>query len=119
MGETGPCGPCSEIHYDRGEQYGKNAQVNDEGDRFMELWNLVFMQYDRDADGNLTPLPKPSVDTGAGLERIAMVMQGVESNYDTDLFAPLITAIVDLTGQQYHQDRRGVSHRVIADTYAP
>ncbi len=115
MGETGPCGPCSEVHYDRGEQYGKNATVNDDGDRFMEIWNLVFMQFDRDADGRMTPLPKPSVDTGAGLERMAMVLQKVESNYDTDLFKPLLAKIVDLTGKPYHEDQRGVSHRVIAD----
>jgi len=115
MGETGPCGPCSEIHYDRGEQYGKDATVNDDGDRFMEIWNLVFMQFDRDASGKMTPLPKPSVDTGAGLERIAMVMQKVNSNYDTDLFTPMLSAIVDLTGKEYHQDKRGLSHRVVAD----
>ncbi len=115
MGETGPCGPCSEIHFDRGEQYGKDATVNDDGDRFMEIWNLVFMQFDRDASGKLTPLPKPSVDTGAGLERITMVMQKVNSNYDTDLFMPLLNAIVDMTGKEYHQDKRGLSHRVVAD----
>ncbi len=115
MGETGPCGPCSEIHFDRGEQYGKDATVNDDGDRFMEIWNLVFMQFDRDATGKLTPLPKPSVDTGAGLERIAMVMQKVNSNYDTDLFTPLLNAIIELTGREYHQDKRGLSHRVVAD----
>ncbi len=115
MGETGPCGPCSEIHVDRGEQYGKNAMVNDDGDRFMEIWNLVFMQFDRDASGKMTPLPKPSVDTGGGLERMAMVMQKVDSNYDTDLFAPLLSAIIDLTGREYHRDKRGLSHRVVAD----
>ncbi len=115
MGETGPCGPCSEIHVDRGEHYGKDAQVNDDGDRFMEIWNLVFMQYDRDASGKLTPLPKPSVDTGGGLERMAMVMQKVDSNYDTDLFAPLLSAISDLSGKEYQRDKRGLSHRVIAD----
>ncbi len=115
MGETGPCGPCSEIHYDRGEQYGKDATVNDDGDRFMEFWNLVFMQFDRDATGKMTPLPRPSVDTGAGLERIAMLLQQVNSNYDTDLFTPILSAIVDLTGKEYHQDKRGLSHRVVAD----
>ncbi len=115
MGETGPCGPCSEIHYDRGEQYGKDATVNDDGDRFMEFWNLVFMQFDRDSSGKMTPLPRPSVDTGAGLERIAMLLQQVNSNYDTDLFTPILSAIVDLTGKEYHQDKRGLSHRVVAD----
>lgn len=118
MGDTGPCGPDSELHYDRGAKYscGKpTCGVNCECDRFMEFWNLVFMQYNRDAEGKLTPLPKPSVDTGAGLERIAMLMQQVDSNYDTDLFTPLLKAIVDLTGKEYFDDRRGVSHRVIAD----
>jgi len=118
MGETGPCGPCSELHFDRGAQYscGKpTCTVNCDCDRFMEIWNLVFMQFDRDASGKMTPLPKPSVDTGAGLERIAMVMQKVDSNYDTDLFQPLLAQIVDLTGKEYHRDKRGLSHRVIAD----
>ncbi len=118
MGETGPCGPCSELHFDRGVQYscGKpTCTVNCDCDRFMEIWNLVFMQFDRDTSGKMTPLPKPSVDTGAGLERIAMVMQKVDSNYDTDLFQPLLAQIIDLTGKEYHRDRRGLSHRVIAD----
>ncbi|MCI0404550.1 MAG: alanine--tRNA ligase-related protein, partial [candidate division Zixibacteria bacterium] len=102
MGETGPCGPCSEIHYDRGEKYGcgkKDCGPNCECGRFMELWNLVFMQYNRDESGKLIPLPKPSVDTGAGLERLASVLQGVESNYDTDLFVPIIRKIDSLTGK--------------------
>src|ERR1700733_6758570 len=84
MGETGPCGPCSEIHYDFGPEAGPGSFPDDPGERFVELWNLVFMQYDRDSSGKMTPLPKPSIDTGMGLERIAAVMQGVLSNYDTD-----------------------------------
>jgi alanyl-tRNA synthetase len=113
MGDTGPCGPCSEIHYDRGEQYP--GELNGEGDRFMEIWNLVFMQFDRDESGNLTPLPKPSVDTGAGLERITMVLQRTESNYETDLFKPLVDEVTNLSGIEYTGDEKSVSHRVIAD----
>jgi alanyl-tRNA synthetase len=93
MGDTGPCGPCSEIFFDRGEKYAGDATPNGEGDRVMEIWNLVFMQYERDAAGNLTPLPKPSIDTGMGLERTASILQGVDSNYETDLFAPIFEAI--------------------------
>ncbi|MCI0331354.1 MAG: alanine--tRNA ligase [candidate division Zixibacteria bacterium] len=118
MGETGPCGPCSEIHYDRGEKYGcgkPDCGPNCECGRFMELWNLVFMQYNRDESGKMTPLPKPSVDTGAGLERLASVLQGVESNYDTDLFVPIIRQIESLTGKKYSTGPDGVSFRVIAD----
>jgi len=118
MGETGPCGPCSEIHYDRGEMYGcgkKDCGPNCECGRFMELWNLVFMQYNRNESGKLTPLPKPSVDTGAGLERLAAVLQGVESNYDTDLFFPIIRKIESLSGKKYSAGPEGVSFRVIAD----
>ncbi|MCI0596067.1 MAG: alanine--tRNA ligase, partial [candidate division Zixibacteria bacterium] len=118
MGETGPCGPCSEIHYDRGEKYGcgqPDCGPNCECGRFMELWNLVFMQYNRDESGNMNPLPKPSVDTGAGLERLSAVLQGVESNYDTDLFAPIIRKIETLTGKKYSAGAEGVSFRVVAD----
>ncbi|MCX6832673.1 MAG: alanine--tRNA ligase [candidate division Zixibacteria bacterium] len=118
MGETGPCGPDSELHFDRGAQYscGKpTCGVNCECDRYMEIWNLVFMQFNRDTEGKLTPLPKPSVDTGAGLERIAMVMQKVDSNYDTDLFTPLLRTIEQMSGKEYFEDKRGTSHRVIAD----
>jgi len=118
MGETGPCGPCSELHYDRGAQYscGKpTCGVNCDCDRYMELGNLVFMQFNRDAEGGLTPLPKPSIDTGSGLERITMVMQKVDSNYDTDLFTPLLSTIVQMSGKEYFEDKRGTSHRVIAD----
>ncbi len=113
MGETGPCGPCSEIHYDRGDKYP--GELNGEGDRYMEIWNLVFMQFDRDESGNLTPLPKPSVDTGAGLERFAMILQNAESNYETDLFTPLIDRVSELSGIEYSRDQRGISHKVIAD----
>jgi alanyl-tRNA synthetase len=88
MGDTGPCGPCTEIFYDHGPaiEGGPPGSPNEDGDRYVEIWNLVFMQYDRSADGTMTPLPKPSVDTGMGLERMAAVMQGVHSNYDIDLF---------------------------------
>src|SRR5699024_2752788 len=91
MGETGPCGPCSEIFYDHGPEVpgGPPGSDDAEGDRFVEIWNLVFMQYDRDSDGAMTPLPKPCVDTGMGLERMAAVLQGVHSNYEIDLFRKL------------------------------
>lgn len=119
MGDTGPCGPCSEIYIDRGEEHRCNAPECKIGkcdcDRWRELWNLVFMQYDRDENGALTPLPKPSIDTGMGLERIATVMQNVYSNYDTDLLKPLIDFVVEMTGKQYHDDERGLPFRVIAD----
>ena len=98
MGDTGPCGPCSEIFYDHGEHIpgGPPGSPDEDGDRYIEIWNLVFMQYDRSPDGTLTPLPKPSVDTGMGLERIAAVVQGVHSNYEIDLFRTLIQAAADL-----------------------
>jgi len=102
MGDTGPCGPCSEIHYDMGvaasDQGHTDCAFGCDCGRYVELWNLVFMQFDRDASGKLTPLPKPSIDTGAGLERLASVLQGVISNYDTDLFTPLIKRAAELTG---------------------
>ncbi len=100
MGDTGPCGPCSEIFYDHGAEVagGPPGSPDEDGDRYVEIWNLVFMQFDRSADGKMTPLPKPSVDTGMGLERIAAVMQGVHSNYDIDLFAHLIQATADVLG---------------------
>ena len=114
MGETGPCGPCSEIFYDHGPDVagGPPGSVDEDGDRFVEIWNLVFMQFDRSEDGELVPLPKPSVDTGMGLERLAAVMQGVHSNYETDLFRNLIRDAMEVTGtaQPEHQ-----SLRVIAD----
>src|SRR3954452_3318226 len=105
MGDTGPCGPCSEIHYFRGDDMSKNvaALVNGEGDDTMEIWNLVFMQYDRSAEGVLTPLPAPSVDTGMGLERIASVLQNASTNYDIDLFAPLMQTIEEISGHKYER----------------
>ncbi len=114
MGETGPCGPCSEIFYDHGPEIagGPPGSADADGDRYVEIWNLVFMQYNRAADGSLKPLPKPSVDTGMGLERLAAVMQGVHNNYDIDLFRALIEAAARLAGAP---DRRSPSLRVIAD----
>ena len=102
MGDTGPCGPCSEIHYDMGPAASDaghtDCQFGCECGRYVEIWNLVFMQFDKQPDGKLTPLPKPSIDTGAGLERVTAVLQGVISNYDTDLFVPLIKRAAELTG---------------------
>src|SRR5580658_7824734 len=114
MGDTGPCGPCSEIFYDHGPEVpgGPPGSPDEDGDRYVEIWNLVFMQFDRAADGTLTALPKPSVDTGAGLERLSAVMQGVHSNYDIDLFRELIKAAAEVTGAS---DRSSPSLRVIAD----
>jgi alanyl-tRNA synthetase len=114
MGETGPCGPCTEIFYDHGAEIpgGPPGSPDEDGDRYVEIWNLVFMQYDRSSDGVLVPLPKPSVDTGMGLERVAAVMQGVHSNYDIDLFKSLIRAAAELTGTE---DLESSSLRVIAD----
>src|SRR6058998_1623745 len=116
MGETGPCGPCSEIHYDQGPDVAGDTVPNGAGDRVIEVWNLVFMQFDRDSSGTLRPLPKPSIDTGMGLERLAALAQGVHSNYDTDLFRPILRAIADTAGRRYgvspDDDR---SMRVIAD----
>ncbi|HYM26542.1 MAG TPA: alanine--tRNA ligase [Steroidobacteraceae bacterium] len=114
MGDTGPCGPCSEIFYDHGPEIagGPPGSAEEEGDRYVEIWNLVFMQYERSADGKMTPLPKPSVDTGMGLERISAVMQGVTSNYDIDLFKKLIRAAGKLAGTQVLTSS---SLRVIAD----
>src|SRR5712675_649081 len=114
MGETGPCGPCTEIFYDHGAEIagGPPGSPEEEGDRYVEIWNLVFMQYDRSSDGVLVPLPKPSVDTGMGLERVAAVMQGVHSNYDIDLFKSLIRSAAEVTGTH---DLESNSLRVIAD----
>jgi alanyl-tRNA synthetase len=114
MGDTGPCGPCSEIFYDHGAEIpgGPPGSPDEDGDRYVEIWNLVFMQYDRASDGVLVPLPKPSVDTGMGLERVAAVMQGVHSNYDTDLFRSLIRSAAEITGTD---DLDSSSLRVIAD----
>ena len=112
MGDTGPCGPCSEIFYDHGEHIDGTppGAKGDEGDRFIEIWNLVFMQFNRDESGKMEPLPKPSVDTGMGLERIAAVLQGANSNYETDVFKDLINASEKILGSQ-----GSTSHKVIAD----
>src|SRR5579863_5825441 len=126
MGDTGPCGPCSEIHYDMGpaasDQGHTDCAFTCDCGRFVEIWNLVFMQFDRDASGKLTPLPKPSIDTGMGLERLAAVLQGVVSNYDTDLFTPLIARAAELTGTSLKEEleketkaKSAASLRVIAD----
>jgi alanyl-tRNA synthetase len=114
MGDVGPCGPCSEIFYDHGDQYwgGPPGTAEEDGDRYIEIWNLVFMQFNRNASGELLPLPKPSVDTGMGLERIAAVMQHVNNNYEIDLFDNLITRICEVLGVT---DRKHHSVRVIAD----
>ncbi len=125
MGDTGPCGPCSEIHYDMGaaasDQGHTDCTFGCDCGRYVELWNLVFMQFDRDASGKLTPLPKPSIDTGAGLERIAAVLQGVISNYETDLFVPLIKRAAELTGTAHVEpglrpDRAGEGTRPYASS---
>jgi len=126
MGDTGPCGPCSEIHYDMGpeasDQGHANCEFGCECGRYVEIWNLVFMQFDRDAGGKLNPLPKPSIDTGAGLERMAAVLQGKVSNYDTDLFVPLIRRAAELTETSLDKElakeagaKSAASLRVIAD----
>ena len=126
MGDTGPCGPCSELHYDMGpaasDQGHTDCKFGCECGRYVEIWNLVFMQFDRDAAGVLNPLPKPSIDTGMGLERITAVLQGVLSNYDTDLFRPLIKRAAELCGVDAEKElkaeaggRNAASLRVIAD----
>ena len=123
MADTGPCGPCSEIHYDLRprEEWGtipgkEEFERRGEAGEFLELWNLVFMQFDRDASGEQTPLPAPSIDTGLGLERLAAVMQGVGSNYHTDLFVPLVERVAEVVGRAYDADsEEGVSYRVLAD----
>ncbi|MDH5182062.1 MAG: alanine--tRNA ligase, partial [Gammaproteobacteria bacterium] len=114
MGDTGPCGPCTEIFYDHGEGIfgGPPGTPDEDGDRYIEIWNLVFMQFNRDKEGNMAPLPKPSVDTGMGLERLAAIMQGGHSNYDIDLFVHLIDAAAKVTGCK---DKGNNSLKVIAD----
>ncbi len=116
MGDTGPCGPCSEIFFDHGDHIpgGPPGSPDEDGDRFVEIWNLVFMQFERHDDGSQTNLPKPSIDTGMGLERIAAVLQGVHDNYDTDTFRALIEASEELTATKAHGEQKA-SHRVIAD----
>jgi alanyl-tRNA synthetase len=117
MGDTGPCGPCTEIHLDRGPVAGfPNDDPSSASGRFLEFWNLVFMQFDRDAAGRMTPLPKPSVDTGAGLDRVTQVLAGVTSNYDTDLFRPILARAQDVSGVRLGADpEKDVSLRVVAD----
>ncbi len=119
MGDTGPCGPCSEIHIDQGPEHGcdnPDCAVGCDCDRFLELWNLVFMQFYRDADGTMTQLPKPSIDTGMGLERVAAVLQGKYNNFDCDLFTPLINRVVELSGRAYNDNPADdAAMRVIAD----
>jgi alanyl-tRNA synthetase len=116
MGDTGPCGPCSELHFDQGPTVPGDDRPNGEGDRVIEIWNLVFMQFNRDAAGKLHPLPKPSIDTGMGLERLAAVAQGVYSNYDSDVFTPLISAVAARAGGRYgEKEQLDRSMRVVAD----
>ena len=119
MGETGPCGPCSEIYYDQGAEVGcgkPSCAVGCDCDRYLEVWNLVFTQYNRDPDGNLTPLPNPNIDTGMGLERLAAVLQGVYSNYDSDLFSDVIKLTEEFAGSRYGQDKKNdISFKVISD----
>ncbi|RMH22870.1 MAG: alanine--tRNA ligase, partial [Gemmatimonadetes bacterium] len=123
MADTGPCGPCSEIHFDRRPEAERGRvpsqeafeEATERGD-FLEFWNLVFMQFDRDEEGTLHPLPAPSIDTGAGLERLGALLQGVDSNYDTDIFLPLLEAVAETVGRPYPRDgEEGVSYRVLAD----
>ncbi|VYT11161.1 alanine--tRNA ligase [Campylobacter ureolyticus] len=116
MGETGPCGPCSEIFYDQGSEkfHSDEDYMGGDGDRFLEIWNLVFMQFEKDEKGNVSKLPKPSIDTGMGLERVVAIKEGVFSNFDSSLFMPIIKKIENLVGVKYEYDK-GASYRVIAD----
>ena len=118
MGDTGPCGPCSEIFYDQGEEDFNSPEdkIGGDGDRFLEIWNLVFMQYDRDKSGELTPLPKPSIDTGMGLERVVAIKEGKNNNYHSSLFMPFLNKIGELVGVSYkYEAKNSASYRVIAD----
>ena len=119
MGDTGPCGPCSEIHIDRGEEFGcdrKDCAVGCECDRYLELWNLVFMQFEKDDTGTMKPLPKPSIDTGLGLERITAVLQNAKTNYETDLFIPIMEKVEELCEKKTYESRETeVAIKVIAD----
>ena len=116
MGETGPCGPCSEIFYDQGAEHFNSEEdvMGGEGDRYLEIWNLVFMQYDRDSDGVLNPLPHPSIDTGMGLERVIAIKEGVTNNFDSSSFRPLIDEVSKIVGKT-STDETIASYRVIAD----
>ncbi len=118
MGDTGACGPCSEIFYDQGEEHfnGEEDYMGGEGDRFLEIWNLVFMQYERDTEGNLNPLPKPSIDTGMGYERVVAIKEGVLNNYHSTLFMPYINQLETMIGEKYaYENANSASYRVIAD----
>ena len=117
MGDTGPCGPCSEIYVDQGAEFfnGEEDYFGGEGDRFLEIWNLVFMQYERDSSGVLKPLPKPSIDTGMGLERVIALKEGKINNFDTSLFAPLMECIERITGKKYYRDDEILGHSVLSD----
>ncbi len=119
MGDTGPCGPCSEIHIDQGPEVGckrPDCKIGCDCDRFLELWNLVFMQFNRHADGTMVPLPDPSIDTGMGLERIAAILQNVQSNYETDLFVPLLDTIAGMANTRYGlEEKNDIALRIIAD----
>ncbi len=116
MGDTGPCGPCSELHYDQGPEFDPNQKdPSEEGERYLELWNLVFMQYNRREDGTLEPLPNKNIDTGMGLERLLAVLQGVDSNFHTDLFLPIIEEAERITGVKYDYGPEGAPFRVLAD----
>ncbi|MEJ5167397.1 MAG: alanine--tRNA ligase, partial [Thermoanaerobaculia bacterium] len=119
MGDTGPCGPCSELLYDLGKEFGcgrENCTPEHDCGRFLEFWNLVFMEFSRDEKGNLNKLPKPSIDTGAGLERVTSILQGVKSNYETDLFLPIINKIEEISNYKYGKDKeKDISVRVLSD----
>ena len=118
MGDTGACGPCSEIFYDQGEEHfnGPEDYMGGDGDRFLEIWNLVFMQFERDKEGNLKPLPKPSIDTGMGFERVAAIKEGVFNNYHSSLFLPYLEKLGELVGRPYdYSASDSASYRVIAD----
>lgn len=119
MGDTGPCGPCSEIHIDRGEEFGcarPDCSVGCDCDRFLELWNLVFMQFERDEKGNMTPLPRPCIDTGMGLERVISVLQNVPTNFETDLFVPIMEKVEELSGRKKKDSKENeIAMKVIAD----
>lgn len=118
MGDTGPCGPCSEIHYYQGDDPDNQVPegVNSEDDNYLEIWNLVFMQYNRDAEGNLTPLPRPSIDTGMGFERLVAVLQGKRNNYETDLFVPIVNRLIELVGRgREHYEANRAPYHAVAD----